>query len=193
MYYNIYKSKILSSTYIIFKDKMDFKTSILWTGRAYKLLEKLNLEDRFNLDSLVDNNMPQVLSKLQSYANLGKIAICQTNGKASTTNILNQILIEADKSFISNISISGKKYPPLTSIIVDLAHGLDIFDSECQKDYYTMALNEFELDSYFNSMKFNYLLLGNLFIDQKDFATLNEKKEINFTTALIKSKLQNQI
>ena len=64
---------------------MDFKTSILWSGRLYKLLEKLNLENRFNLDSIVDNNLPQVLSKLQSYATKGKIAICQTNGKSTTT------------------------------------------------------------------------------------------------------------
>lgn len=168
---------------------MDFKTSILWSGRLYKFLEKLNLEDRLNLDSIVDNNLPQVLSKLQTYAKKGKIAICQTNGKATTTNILNQILACSDNSFITNISQDGKRYLPLTSIILDLSQGFDIFDSESEKEYYSMALSEFELEQYFNSMKFNYLLLGNLFIDQKDFVSLEEKKERIQNAISLNSKL----
>ena len=156
---------------------MDFKTSILWSGRLYKLLEKLNFEDKFNLDYIVDNNMPEVLAKLQSYAKLAKIAICQTNGKTLLTSLLNQILSSDDKTYISNISKDGKTYPPLTSIVLDLAHGFDIFDSQWQKDYYTIALNEFDIEQYFNSMKFDYLLLGNLFVNQTDFTSLEEKKE----------------
>lgn len=156
---------------------MNFKTSILWSGRLYKLLEKLNLEDKFNIDLIVDNNLPQVLSKLQTYAKSAKIAICQTNGKKVTTDILNKIIQAGDKTSITNISQDGKKYPPLTSIILDLANGIDIYDTDCQKDYYTFALNEYELEQYFNSMKFNYLLLGNLLVDQKDFVSLEEKKE----------------
>ena len=168
---------------------MNYKASILWSGRLYKLLEKLNLEEKFNLDALVDNNMPEVLSKLQNSALLKKVAICQTNGKASTANFLNQIIAADDKTFVSNISKTGKKYPPLTSIIMDLAKGFDIFDSECHKDYYVMALNEFELDNYFNSMRFDYLLLGNLFIDQKDYATLEEKREKIQSAITLNSKL----
>lgn len=168
---------------------MNFKTSILWSGRLYRLFEKLNLEDKFNLDFIVDGNLPQILSKLQTYAKLGKIAICQTNGKTNTTNILNQIIKEADKSYISNISDTAKKYPPLTSIILDLANGIDIYDSECEKDYYTFALDEFELEQYFNSIKFNYLLLGNIFLDQKDFVTLKEKREKIQNAISLNSKL----
>lgn len=168
---------------------MNFKTSILWTGRAYKLLEMLNLDNKFNLDSLVDNNMPQILSKLQTFATLGKIAICQTNGKTITTSVLNKIIQENNNTYISNITKEGKKYPPLTSIILDLSKGIDIFDSECQRDYYTMALNEFELDTYFNSMRFNYLLLGNLFVDQKEFTILEEKKDKIQSAITLNSKL----
>lgn len=168
---------------------MDFKTSILWTGKAYRLLEKLNLSSKLNLDSLVDNNMPQVLSKLQTYATIGKIAICQTNGKTVTTALLNQILSANDSSYISNIFQDGKKYPPLTAIILELARGLDIYGAESQKDYYSIALSEFELEMYFNSMRFNYLLLGNLFVDQKDFATLDEKKDKIQNAITLNSKL----
>ena len=168
---------------------MDFKTSILWSGRLYRFLEKLNLSDRFNLDSFVDNNLPQVLSKLQNYATKGKIAICQTNGKSITTGVLSQILLSNDNSCITNITKDGRKNPPLTSIILDLAQGLDIFASESEKDYYAMALGEFELDYYFNTMKFDYLLLGNLFVDQKDFTTLDEKKERIQNAISLNSKL----
>lgn len=168
---------------------MNFKASILWSGRLYKLLEKLNLEGKFNLDYIVDNNLPEILSKLQNYAKLAKVAICQTNGKASSANFLNQIAAFDDKTSISNVSLNGKKYPILTSIILDLAKGFDIFDVECPKDYYFMALNEFELDNYFNSMRFDYLLLGNLFIDQKDFTSLEEKREKIQNAIALNSKL----
>ena len=87
---------------------MNYKASILWSGRLYKLLERLNLEEKFNLDALVDNNMPEVLSKLQNSALLKKVAICQTNGKASTANFLNQIIAADDKTYVSNISQNGK-------------------------------------------------------------------------------------
>jgi hypothetical protein len=54
---------------------MKFKQSILWSGRLYKLLEKLNIENVFDIDSIIDSNLPQVLSKLQSYAKIAKIAL----------------------------------------------------------------------------------------------------------------------
>ena len=155
---------------------MDFKKTILWSGRLYKLLEKVGLDNKFNLDNIIDNNFPQIMANLQTFAKFDKIAICQTNGKKTTTNILNQILDADDKTYITNVNYDAKKYQPLTSIILDIARGVDIFDSSCEKDHYVMAMNEFELDYYFNSMKFDYLLLGNLFIDQKDFAGLNEKR-----------------
>jgi len=168
---------------------MDFKTSILWSGRLYKILEKLGIDDKFNLDSFVDNNLPQVLSNLQTYSKYEKIALCQTNGKKTTTHILNQILLANDKTFISNVVQNGKKYPPLTAIILDLARGLDVYTSGCEKDYYTMALDEFELESYFNSMRFDYLHLGNLFIDQKEFMSLEEKRERIQNALILNSKL----
>lgn len=168
---------------------MDFKTSILWSGRLYKILEKLGLENKFNLDSFIDNNLPQVLSNLQTYANQAKIAICQTNGKKTTTHILNQILAANNNTYISNVSQDGKKYPPLTSIILELTKGFDIFTSNSQKDYYTMALDEFELDAYFNSMRFDFLHLGNLFVDQKDFISLEEKREKIQNAIILNSKL----
>ena len=156
---------------------MDFKTSILWSGRLYKLLEKIGLEQNFNLDNFVDNNLPQVLSNLQTYSKYDKIATCQTNGNKTTANLLNQILKVNNNTFISNVTQDAKRYQPLTSIILDLINVPNFAISNYEKDYYVMAMNEFELDSYFNSMRFNYLHLGNLFVDQKDFISLEEKRE----------------
>ena len=168
---------------------MNFKTSIIWSGKLYKILEKLNAENIFKLDTIIDNNYPQVLSKLQTYAKSEKIAILATNGKKTTTDFFNQILNASDKTFISNVSKSAKRYPIFTSIILDLAKGLDIFSSTCEKDHYTMAFDEFELSAYFNSMKFDYLLLHNLFADQRDFCSLEEKRKKIQDAIMLNSKL----
>ena len=156
---------------------MNFKTAVILQGKVYKFLEKFGFEDNLPLDYIIDNNFPQVLSRLQTFSKIGKIALTGTNGKRTTTDILNHILSTAEKSYITNVEKSGKRYPVLTSIVLDLARAFDIFGGSFEKDYYVMALDEFELAGYFNSMKFDYLLLSNLFVDQKDFCSLEEKRE----------------
>ena len=44
---------------------MNFKTSVIWAGKIYKVLEKLHLEDNIALDTFIDNNYPEFISKLQ--------------------------------------------------------------------------------------------------------------------------------
>jgi len=156
---------------------MNFKTAVILQGKVYKFLEKIGLEDRLPLDSIIDNNFPQILSQLQTYSKVAKIAVCATNGKKTTTDLLNHILSAAEKSYITNVSKDAKRYPVLTSIVLDLARAFDVFGGNFEKDFYVMAQDEFELAGYFNSMKFDYLLLNNLFIDQKDFSSLEEKRE----------------
>ena len=133
--------------------------------------------------------MPEVLANLQTYSKYGKIAICQTNGKKTITHILNQIIEANDKTYITNVASNAKKYPPLTSIILNLIEGGENFLVDSEKDYYTMAMDEFELDSYFNSMRFDYLHLGNLFVDQRDFISLEEKREKIQKAIMLNSKL----
>ena len=60
---------------------MDFKNTVNISAKIYKFLEKFNLEDGLKLDTIIDNNMPDVLARLQSYSKIAKIGICQTNGK----------------------------------------------------------------------------------------------------------------
>ena len=52
-----------------------------------------------------------------------------------------------------------------------------------------MAINEYELSAYFNSMKFDYLLLHNLFIDHREYSTLEEKKRKIQDAIMLNSKL----
>ena len=156
---------------------MDFKTAVILQGKIYKLLEKFGLEKNIPLDSFIDCNMPDILSRLQTYAKEYKIAISSTNGKRTVVDLINHIFSEAEKSYITNVVKSGKKYPVLTSIILDLSRTFDVFGNDYEKDFYVMAMDEFELGGYFNSMKFDYLLLNNLFWDQKDNFSLAEKKE----------------
>ena len=78
---------------------MDFKTAIIWLGRAYRLLEKIKAQDKFQLDAFIDNNYPWLVSKLQMYANFAKVAICATNGKKTTLDLINQILIKDNSLF----------------------------------------------------------------------------------------------
>ena len=167
---------------------MEFKTAVILQSKIYKFLEKFGLEKYFSLDSFIDSNMPDLLSRLQTYSKNFKVAISGTNGKRTVTDLINCILFEADKSFITNVAKDGKKYPVLTSIVLDLARAFQVFSGNYEKDCYTMAMNEFELGGYFNSMKFDYLVLNNIFQDQRDYCSLEEKKEKIEEALILNSK-----
>jgi len=153
---------------------MNFTKTINWTAKFYKLLERFNQEDRFPIDTIIDNSFPEFLSRLQTFSKVAKIGVCSTNGKRTVVDLLNQMFLINKNTFITNVNKNAKKYPILTSIILNLAESEGFIEQE--KDYYTMAMDEYELAGYFNSIKFDYLLLGNLFNDQKDFCTLEEKR-----------------
>lgn len=143
----------------------------------------------FDIDNHIDNNMPQFLSRLQTYANLKKISVMGTNGKRTLVHIFNQILQKNDNSFYTNITKEGKRYPAFASIVMELSDYIQNYGLEYKKEYYTMAFDEFELESYFNSMKFDKLLLSNLFYDHKDFTTLNKKRKLIQGAISLNSKL----
>lgn len=168
---------------------MNFKTAIIWLGRFYRLLEKIKLENKFQLDSFIDNNYPWVISKIQTYANNGKIAVCGTNGKKTTLDLINQILEKDNKTFITNVTKDSVIYPVLTSIILDLSKTFSVFNDDIKKDYYLMAMDCFEMPLYFNTMKFDYLLLHNAFTDQKNYYSLEEKRKKIQESIVLNSKL----
>ena len=162
---------------------MDFNKAITISGKIYDFLKKFNLENRFKLDSIIDNHYPQILSRLQNYCDIAKIAICSTNGKRTLLSILNQILNEDNKSVISNLDFENNLNPILTSIVLELSKSFE------NRDYYTMAFNDFELETYFNSMKFDYLLLNNIFYDHKNFVNCDEKRKMIQNAIILNSRL----
>lgn len=168
---------------------MKLNNAITWLSAAYKIIETLTREQTELIDNFVDNNMPQVLSELQSFVKNDKLAFLMTNGKKTTIDIFNQILEASQKTYITNVDKSGKIYPCLTSIMLDVKKKAPKNDQEMQKDYYSMAFLETQLLKYFSSMKFDYLILGNLFVDQKDSTSLIEKKRKIQEALVLNSKL----
>lgn len=162
---------------------MDFQKAVTISGKIYDFLKKFNLQGYFNVDTIIDNYYPQILSRLQNYSNLAKIAICSTNGKKTIASILNNIILQNNQTVISNVDKNSDIKPVLTSIILELSK------YEEKRDFYTMAFDEFELETYFNSMKFNYLLLNNIFYDHKDFLSCLDKKKAIQNAIVLNSKL----
>lgn len=156
---------------------MEFKTKISLISKLYKIIEKFPYKPNVTLDYVLDNTYPELLSKLQSFSREAKVAICATNGKKTTLNIFNQILKTSEKSFISNLSEDIALLPAYTSLILNYAKEFNNSPIIEDKDYFNFAFNEFELGAYFNSIKFDYLLLHNIFADQNDFCSLEEKKK----------------
>jgi len=157
---------------------MNFNTLIAWSAKLYSLLKKLNLEHKLDLDYIIDNNYPEVLSKMLSYSGIAKIAICATNGKKTTTSLLNQIFESNSNSYITNLAVKNNEctyIPALTSILLSLSKSLENYGNISTKDFYSLCMDEFEISQYFNLIRFDYLLLLNLFSDQKDFCFVNEK------------------
>ena len=52
-----------------------------------------------------------------------------------------------------------------------------------------MAFDEYEIEAYFNSMKFNYLLLNNILYDHKDFISCMDKRKYIQNAIVLNSKL----
>ena len=109
--------------------------------------------------------------------------MCSTNGKRTLVDYLNQIIKANSQTTISNVDKNGNKNPVLTSIVLELNNGED------KRNYYTMAFDEYELEAYFNSMKFDYLLLNNILYDHRDFLTCEEKRKDIQDAIVLNSKL----
>ena len=162
---------------------MDFQKAVTLSGKVYNFLKKFNLENHLKLDEIIDNYYPEILSRLQNYSKTAKIAISSTNGKKTTLAFLNRIFEENNQTTISNIEKETKKIPVLTSII------LELLKSQEPRDYYSMIFEYFELAPYFNSMRFDYLLLNNLINNQRDLISFEEKKKFIQNAIILNPKL----
>ncbi len=156
---------------------MDFKSTVKILAKTYKILEKLHLEKGISLDFMLDAHHPEFVSRLQSYSKINKIAFFASNGKKTVLNIFNQILENNESTFITNLFDRKKLNPILTSIILNLEKSIENPAISPNKDFYTFALNESELENCFNRTNFDYFILHNCFFNQNDVFSLNEKRK----------------
>jgi len=162
---------------------MDFQKAVAISGKVYNFLKKINMQSYFKPDKIIDKYYPEVLSRLQTYSSCAKIAITSTNGKRTMASFLNKIIKENNQTIITNISNNADKTPVLTSILIEL------FKNDSIRDYYTMTFDEIELANYFSSMKFDYLVLNNIFYDQRDMLECIEKRRFIQNAIMLNSKL----
>lgn len=155
---------------------MKFEQIVKITGKTHGFLEKFNFENLINVDTFIDNHCPEIASKLQTYIDK-KIAVLSTNGSDVAVNVINQILKRNKNTIITNVLNNSKKIPPLTAIMLALYEDYKNFCETKTRDYFTNSIDELELNKNFQMIKYNYLLLNNIFYHQKDSLSLSEKKK----------------
>ncbi len=150
-----------------FKTVPNFNKALKNTNRIYSLLKKFNFEGTSFPGKILRQNYKSFLSDAQDYAISDRFAITGTNGKTTTAGILAQILKEAEHSVIHNEL--GANMPNGIATAVALGLYKILKDNPVQRvDNYVIECDEAYLAPLFNEMKFDYLLVTNLFRDQLD-------------------------
>ena len=163
---------------------MNYKTIINLTEKIYLLLEKMGLNESIDIDTFLDNNYPRISSAVQKYLDKERIIFCSTNGKRTSANILNNILEANNSDFITNFTSDGKIHPITTSVLFGNSKNKDE-----KSNILNVVCNDNELIKNFNLMNFDYLVLGNIFSSQTDFASVYEKKKKLQDAIILNSKL----
>jgi len=161
----------------------NFNKALKNTYKIYSLLRKFNFEGTSFPGKLLRKNYKDFLSDAQSYAISDRFAVTGTNGKTTTAGILAQILKEAEHSVIHNEL--GANMPNGIATAVALGLYKILKENPVQRvDNYVIECDEAYLAALFGEMKFDYLVVTNLFRDQ-----LDRYGELNTT----KKKIQNGI
>lgn len=163
---------------------MNYKTIINLTEKIYLLLEKMGLNESIDIDTFLDNNYPRISSAVQKYLDKERIIFSSTNGKRTSANILNNILEANNSDFITNFTLDGKIHPITTSVLFGNSKSEDE-----KSNILNVVCNDNELIKNFNLMNFDYLVLGNIFSSQTDFASVYEKKKKLQDAIILNSKL----
>ncbi len=161
----------------------NFNKALKNTQQIHSLLKKLNFEGTSFPGKILRKNYKEFLSDAQDYAISDKFAITGTNGKTTTAGILAQILKEAEHSVIHNELGANMPNGIATAIALGLYKVLKE-DPVQRIDNYVIECDEAYLSTLFTEMKFDYLVITNLFRDQ-----LDRYGELNIT----KQKIQNGI
>lgn len=155
----------------------NFNKALKNTQNIYSLLKRLNFEGTSFPGKILRRNYKDFLSDAQNYAISDRFAITGTNGKTTTAGILAQILKEAEHSVIHNEL--GANMPNGIATAVALGLYKILKEDPVQRvDNYVIECDEAYLSTLFKEMKFDYLLVTNLFRDQLDrYGELNITKK----------------
>lgn len=155
----------------------NFNKALKNTYKIYSFLKKFNFEGTSFPGKILRQNYKDFLTDARGYAVENCFAITGTNGKTTTAGILAQILREAEHSVIHNEL--GANMPNGIATAVALGLHKMLKDNPLQRvDNYVIECDEAYLATLFKEMKFEYLLVTNLFRDQLDrYGELNTTKK----------------
>ncbi len=106
---------------------------------------------------------PSILGKLSRQVKHGVVAVCGTNGKTTTNNILHTMVKASGSSVICN-SLGANMLPGVTTAFLEKCN---IF-GKINADYACIEVDEISLPVVFRYLKPDYLVITNLFRDQLD-------------------------
>lgn len=155
---------------------MNFNFAITLINSIYEVSKKINPNILNSIDRIIDLKYPQIIARINNYCDIAKIAICSTNGKKSIVHFLKQIFKENNQTYYSNLK-NLTLNPIISSLISDIAKNKSKDETDWIKNYYLMAMSEFEIDSYLNCLNFDYLILNNIFDDHKFSLDKFEKRK----------------
>jgi len=155
----------------------NFNKALKNTHKIYSLLRKFDFEGTSFPGKILRQNYKDFLTDARGYAINNCFAITGTNGKTTTAGILAQILKEAENSVIHNEL--GANMPNGIATAVALGLYKILKEDPVQRiDNYVIECDEAYLSTLFKEMKFDYLLVTNLFRDQLDrYGELNTTKK----------------
>ncbi len=145
---------------------MNLKQALNITNFIYLALLAINSQGTSFPGKILQKIYPNFLEIAQKYVEKDKFAITGTNGKTTTSGLLSSILKEEGRSLIHNEL--GANMP--AGIATSLALGLKSLFDNGKKSVNSIVIeaDEAYLASVFKKIKFDYLLVTNLFRDQLD-------------------------
>lgn len=145
----------------------NFNKALKETYKIHSLLKRFNFEGTSFPGKILRQKYKDFLTDAQDYAISDRFAITGTNGKTTTAGILAQILREAEHSVVHNELGANMPNGIATAVALGLYKVLKN-DPVQRIDNYVIECDEAYLATLFNEMKFDYLLVTNLFRDQLD-------------------------
>lgn len=124
---------------------------------------------------------PDIIRLLSSQLRCGVIAVCGTNGKTTTNNMLSSLLEQGSKRVVCNSYGANMQAGVATALIASAS-----WLGKLNADYATMEVDELSTIKVFPHLQPDFMLITNLFRDQ-----LDRYGEIDLTLSYLKKGLDS--